>query len=123
MRSESLILGLVAMLVGTSVLAVENKWRLEFSGNAETPGVLVIAITPEHGEQLTVDIEIARRLSENRVAKTVARTLADALGDGYHVERDDGEDVLIKRRMGTDKFEVTVVSNTVKGVRINLDRE
>ncbi len=123
MRIASIVVGLVSILVGMSAFAVENKWRLEFSGNAEAPGTLVIAITPAKGEPVKVDIGIARRLSENRVARTVARVLRDALGDGYHVERDDGEDVLIKRRLGTDKFEVTIVSNTVPGVRVNVDPE
>jgi hypothetical protein len=39
------------------------------------------------------------------------------------VERDDGEDVLIKKRLGADRFEVEVQSNTVAGVRIRRDRE
>ncbi len=41
----------------------------------------------------------------------------------YHVERDDGEDVLVKKRHGTPDFELEVTSNTVDGVHINKDRE
>jgi len=57
---------------------------------------------------------------ENAVAKAVVKSLKEQLPeDSYHVERDDGEDVLIKKRLGEENFDVEIVSNTVKGVRIN----
>jgi hypothetical protein len=63
-------------------------------------------------------------LSENEVAEQAMNFLAANLpNDIYHVERDDGEDVLVKRRMGAENFELVIVSNTVEGVRINLDKE
>lgn len=123
MRAASRVVCWVSLLACGSAMAVENKWRLDFSGNAEASGTLIIAITPEHGEPITAQIGIADGMGENRVARTVTRALRSALGKGYHVERDDGEDVLIKRRLGTEKFEVTIVSNTVDGVRINVDPE
>jgi hypothetical protein len=43
--------------------------------------------------------------------------------DAYHVERDDGEDVLIKKRHGAANFGLKIVSNSVKHVRINPQRE
>jgi hypothetical protein len=49
--------------------------------------------------------------------------LREAIGADYKVERDDGEDVLVKRRLGRDRFNVTVVSNSIRGVRLNLDQE
>ena len=62
--------------------------------------------------------------SENNVAKQIVSILREQLPeDGYHVERDDGEDVLLKKRMGAANFELSVVSNSVEGVRLNLDRE
>lgn len=106
-----------------SASPLENKWRLQFSGNAESSGTLVIAVTPHDGEATQVTIEIARGTSEDRVAKRVRDVLREAIGEHYKVERDDGEDVLIKRRLGEARFNVTVVSNSVRGVRINPDQE
>lgn len=104
-------------------LPLENKWRLQFSGNARSDGTLVLTITPGGGEPVTVPIEVASGTRENRVAKRVVEVLREAIGADYKVERDDGEDVLVKRRLGRDRFNVTVVSNTIRGVRLNLDQE
>lgn len=101
-----------------------NKWRLEFSGGADSDGVIVLRITPKGSEPITTEIAIADGTGENKVAKTVVNGLKQQLPkDRSHVERDDGEDVLIKKRFGEENFSVGIVSNTVKGVRINPDRE
>jgi hypothetical protein len=117
-----LMLGLV---IGSAYAAppVENKWRLQFSGNAESDGRIVLAITPRGGERREIAVDIARGTGENRVARTVMRALRAAIGDDYHVEVDDGEDVLIKRRHGRPVFNVSVVEIGVRGVRINPDQE
>jgi len=101
-----------------------NKWRLEFSGNAESDGVITITVHPTGGSPITTEIPIKEHTGENAVAKTVVNGLrANLPEDGYHVERDDGEDVLIKKRDGAADFDLVIDTNTVKGVRINPDRE
>ena len=44
-------------------------------------------------------------------------------GDGYHVETDDGEDVVIGRTGKTPKFEVTQASSTLTGLQVSISRE
>lgn len=101
-----------------------NKWRLQFSGGADSDGVIVIRLLPTDGEPIEASIDIPKGKGENAVAKMVVKGLkAQVPKDHYHVERDDGEDVLIKKRHRTANFGVEIVSNTVKGVRINPDRE
>lgn len=39
------------------------------------------------------------------------------------MERDDGEDVLIKRRDGAPLLDVRLVHNTVQGARVRFDAE
>ena len=117
---------LLVLLLAPSLLAaapLENKWRLQFSGNARSDGVLVLAFTPRGRETTTVEIPVADRASENRVAKRVRDELKKAIGSDFKVEVDDGEDVLVKRRLGRPRFNVTVVSNSIRGVRLNLDQE
>jgi len=105
--------------IGTS-----NKWRLQFSGNAESDGVITMKFTPKKGEPTVAEIPIKKGTSENGVAKAVVKALKAQLPkDQYHIERDDGEDVLVKRRFGGVYFGYELVSNTVKGVRINPDKE
>ena len=124
-RLTAITLCLLAVLC--SLLAEarpSNKWRLQFSGGANSDGEIVITITPKGGMPITTTVAIEEGRSENRVAKDVVDGLEDQLDEEiYHVERDDGEDVVIKRRRGEADFEIEVSSNSVKGVRINIDRE
>jgi len=107
----------------THAAPIENKWRLQFSGNAESSGELVLAFTPKDGAATEVRVEVEHRTSENGVARRVRNVLREAIGEDYRVEVDDGEDVLVKRRWGRPRFNVTLVSNSVEGVRLNLDQE
>jgi hypothetical protein len=101
-----------------------NKWRIEFSGGAESEGTVVVQLLAVGAVVAEVPVQIAKGTGENKVARTVRDALGVALGDErYKVEVDDGEDVLIKKRHGVEDFEVRIPSNTVKGVRANLQRE
>lgn len=100
-----------------------NKWRLQFSGAAESAGEIVLAVTDSKGANFQVTVPIERNDGENRVSSKVRRALDKALPWGWRVERDDGEDVLVKRRLYHPRFEIAMVSNTVKDVRITFDQE
>jgi len=119
-----LVLTLAIALAASASASPSNKWRLQFSGGANSDGIIVLRLSPVGGEPQEYTIAIRDGRSENGVAKDVTAGLKDQLNrDHYHVERDDGEDVLIKKRRGFADFDVEVISNTVKGVRINPDRE
>ncbi len=100
-----------------------NKWRLSFSGNAESAGTIVLQLSPEGGETVDVSVDIEKGRSENHVAKDVVTKLKAEVGETWHVERDDGEDVLIKKHHGDANFGVLIVSNSVEGVRIKQKKE
>ncbi|MDD3650822.1 hypothetical protein [Immundisolibacter sp.] len=73
---------------------------------------------------IDVTINVAKATGENSVAEAVVLGLQAQLPpDAYHAERDDGEDVLIKKQDGAADFSVAIVFNTLKGVRINPDKE
>ena len=104
--------------------ALENKWRLQFSGNAESAGTIVLAVDPwGRPPAVQVRVDIADGTSENGVARAVRDALHAAVGADYDVELDDGEDVLVNRRMFRRRFEVRIEANDVRGVRINRDQE
>src|SRR5690606_3000715 len=69
------------------------------------------------------DRAIAAGTSENGVARAVRDALRTAVGHDYDVELDDGEDVLLNRRLFRRRFEVRIESNGVRGVRVNRDQE
>ena len=115
---------LLALSPAVASAALENKWRLQFSGNAESGGTIVLAIDPwGRPPAVQVQAHIVAGTSENGVARAVRDALRAAVGKDYDVELDDGEDVLIHRRLFRRRFEVRVEANDVRGVRINRDQE
>ena len=118
---SGIALGLVAMVALAA--GVENKWRLEFSGNAESDGRIVLELAPDQGEPMRATAQVAKGRSENGVARDVRDALKAQVGQRYSVEVDDGEDVLVKRKRGERDFVITIVENSVDGVRIHVDAE
>lgn len=122
---RKLILGLCLGLMASVASAdgVQNKWRLEVSGNAESAGRIVLQLAPAVGDPITATAAIAKGRGENDVARDVRTALQTAAGKRYDVEVDDGEDVLVKKHEGERDFVITVVENSVQGVRIDLGAE
>jgi hypothetical protein len=100
-----------------------NKWRLEFSGAAESAGDMVFEIVPHGREAVQVRVAIERNDGENRVARKVKTAIDRQAGRWVDAELDDGEDVLVKRRLFRPQVSVVLLSSTVKDVRINFDKE
>ena len=115
---------LLLCAAAVAVASPSNKWRLEFSGGAHSAGEIVIELTPKGLDPLTVHISVADDTSENAVAKRVTAVLREKLpSEAFHVERDDGEDVLIKKRHGAANFDLQIIFNSVKHVRIHAEHE
>jgi hypothetical protein len=106
-----------------SVALDSNKWRLQCSGGANSDGAITLRVTPKGGAPIEIAVAIKDRSGENAVARAIRDAIKAQAGDRYQVETDDGEDVLVKKRGRQPDFEIVVVSNTVKGVRVNSDRE
>lgn len=102
---------------------LQNKWRLEISGNAESAGQIVVQVAPEKGEPIRATTQVAAGRAENAVARDIGTALQMVASNRYSVEVDDGEDVLVKKREGERDFAVTVIENTVQGVRVDIDAE
>ncbi|HEY0334736.1 MAG TPA: hypothetical protein VGC74_13650 [Stenotrophomonas sp.] len=100
-----------------------NKWRIEVDGQAETAGVVQLAATPVGGTSMQVDVPVAKGLRENHVARLIRDALKKAIGKQYHVEIDDGEDVLVKRRLGKPDLDLQVTGNSVQGIRLKQHTE
>jgi hypothetical protein len=99
-----------------------GKWRIEFDHWSETEGELVLHIAPVTGDPVDVTTKIPINLRENLAAELVAGSLKGQLGGGYHVEVDDGEDVIVKVKGKTPKFVLSVASSTATGLKVKLKR-
>ena len=124
-------IGAVAKVAGAGIDAVvpdlsdySNKWRIECSGGADSDGRVVLHITPKGESHQEVTVAIAKGTGENAVARVIRDALKAQLDSKrFHVEIDDGEDVLIKKRGRTTDIALQVAANTVAGVRLNPDKE
>ena len=116
---------LISLLcIGVAGAMSSNKWRLQVSGGADSDGVITLRFhsTDEHVYEVAVEVEDGT--GENKVARTIRDKLREELPkDIFHIEVDDGEDVLIKKRHFEHNFGLEIVDNTVDGVRLNPDRE
>jgi phage tail sheath gpL-like len=124
-RLSTLLFPAIAILclaVSPAFAAQSNKWRLQFSGAAESAGEMVFEIAPAGEPPVRVTVAIERNDGENRVARKVKTAIDRQAGRWVDAELDDGEDVLVKRHFFR-RFSIALVSSTVKDVRINFDRE
>jgi hypothetical protein len=104
-------------------LLYSNKWRLKVNKGADNDGVMTFRVTPKGGAPVEFPVSLKKGRGENGCASDIRDAFKVALDKKtYHVEVDDGEDVLVKKRKGPD-FSIELVESTVEGTRIKFDRE
>jgi hypothetical protein len=114
----------VAINADPGTFSYSNKWRIEVSESARSDGEIVFQVTPRDGDSDLVTVAIESSFGENHVARAIRDAFRDQLDeDRYSIERDDGEDVLVKKRHGEADFALRVISSTVSAVRIRLQKE
>ena len=113
----------LALLAAVAYAKPSGNWRIEFDSRADNDGVIVLRIAPVEGggDPIEVETKIPKGTSENNAAELVSASLKAVLGsDNYRVGVDDGEDVVVKKRGKTKKFELTMVSTTLTGLGIKI---
>ena len=104
-------------------LKYSNKWRIEVKEGANNDGVARFRVTPKDEAAIEVTVNIKDGRSENGVARDVQDAFKAALDKKrFHVEGDDGEDVLVKKKGGPD-FSIELLESTLKGTHFDLERE
>lgn len=101
----------------------DNKWRIKCNGSTRTGGEVVLSIEPEGGKPVEVVIAIPAGTSENAAAVIIRNALKVPLKDTHKVERDDWEDVLVKKRYKQPDFELILQDNTAQGLSIKVKDE
>ena len=104
-------------------LKYSNKWRIEVKEGANNDGVARFRVTPEGEAAIEVTVNVKDGRSENGVASDVREALKAALDKKrFKVEKDDGEDVLVKKKGGPN-FSIELLESTLKGTHFDLERE
>lgn len=103
--------------------ASSNKWRIKFDESAKSDGSIVFRVWPGEGAPRDVSVAVRDNQSENSIAHSTREAMRRVLGEAYHVEVDDGEDVLVKTRHGTARFGLQLLSNDAEDVDIKLHKE
>ena len=118
----------VAAAAVLSLLAIgaqaepSGKWRIKLKHRVDNDATIVFRVTPVGGTPIDVETKIPAGSGENKAAKMIRDSFKVSLGEGYHVETDDGEDVVIKKRKDTPEFELMLTSSNAAGLTIELKR-
>jgi len=106
--------------VNPAVLEYSNKWRLKLVNRHNSSGELRFLVALKDAKPLRFSRSVAKDLSENDIAKLVENALKKNAPRGIKVERDDGEDVLVKYKQG---FSLTLLTNTVTDLDAKIVKE
>jgi hypothetical protein len=111
----------IACVAAPAYAKPSGNWRISFNHQADNDGTIVFRIAPVEGTPIDVEVKIPARTTENNVADLVSAAMKATLGsDDYRVGVDDGEDVVVKKRGKTKKFELTMVSTSLTGLDIKV---
>jgi hypothetical protein len=99
------------------------KWRIQFGSSAYDDGTITFRIAPAGGTAVDVETRITKSSSAGRVASAVKDSLKASLGEGYKLETGDGQDVIIRAKGETPKFEVTLAGSTLAGLNVRFKKE
>jgi hypothetical protein len=119
----ALALAGMVCLASAAFAKPSGNWRIEFNHKADNDGVIVLRLAPIEGggDPIEVETKVPKGTTENNVADLVAASLEATLGTkNYRIGTDDGEDVVIKTRGKSKKFELTMVSTTLTGLEIKV---
>lgn len=122
LSSAFLALIMTVTLAASAQARDSNKWKIHFNGKAREDGSYTLTFQKEDGEPETATIEIKKGTRENEAARETRRKLSRELR-GYDVDKDDGEEVKIRARMGADDFTITVDDSNLKGLSVKADRK
>jgi hypothetical protein len=101
-----------------------NKYRIKFDGKAKADSELVFLVTPAKGEPKEVRTMIMKDTKENAAAKQVEKSFKQTLGGkDYSIERDDWEDVLVKKDLTSNNFRIEMTSPPIKGLSVKVKKE
>ncbi|QDP00685.1 hypothetical protein [Thalassotalea sp. PS06] len=100
-----------------------DKWRIYFDGKAKEDGSYTLTFQQEGSDEvLTAVVEIEKGTRENQAARITRRQL-DGEVKGYDVDKEDGEEVQFRTRIGAEKFKLTIDDSNLHGLDVKLKKK
>jgi len=116
-----MVLAGMAFAAAPAFAKPSGNWRIKFNHQSDNDGTIVFRIAPVEGTPTDVEVKVPAKTTENNVADLVSAALKATLGsEAYRVGVDDGEDVVVKTRGKTKKFELTMVSTSLTGLEVKV---
>jgi hypothetical protein len=101
-----------------------GKWRIKCNGGARSDGTVLFRLTPVGGEPTTIRVAVRFNRGENAIAHDVRDAFRATLPPkAFHIEVDDGEDVLVKKRGRQPDFLLELVDTDIQHVSFNLKHD
>ena len=105
-------------------LSYTDDYRIEVNHDADSDGVIIFRVTPKGGTPQDVTVNVKEGTSENSVAREIKKAFEQQLGTKQQsIEMEDGENVIIERSMGNEDISLVLVSSTVMGVTVKVQRD
>ena len=99
------------------------KWRIQFGDYTSNDGTITFHVAPEGGTPVDVETKVSKGSGATTVARTVKDSLKASLGEGYKVETDDGQDVIVRANSKTPKFDLALAGSTLSGLSVRFKKE
>lgn len=126
-----LLCGLIGVFAFASLVSASDQysdeWKIGVSGSAVTAGNISFTLTFALGndgaarDPITIDTPVAANTSEDDIVGLIGDSFSTALGkDGFDVDISWGERVKVDAEGDTPDFALTVASNTLQGVIIQI---
>src|SRR5262245_5532041 len=98
-----------------------DEAKITVNARAHADGYIRVRVTPENGTPYEATLAIHKHMSENDIAKGIAKALEPVLGKDYKVDRDAGEHVKLKKAKKTVPNFSVEVAFTAPGFSVILD--
>ena len=124
-RTIAALAAAITLVAATSTAQADpaTKWRIQFANYTNNDGTITFHVAPEGGTAVDVESKVSKGSGATTVARTVKDSLKAKLGDGYDVETDDGQDVIVRAEPKTPKFDLTLAGSTVAGLSVRFRKE
>jgi len=101
-----------------------RQWRVTIAGASAGAGAMKFAVRPKSQAPIEVPVAIAKDRPTDGIARDIRSALRGKVDrHAYTIELQGADSFLLTAEMGTPKFELALLSNSVDGVGVSISRE